>query len=359
MTSKEKAMRGNFALRWVTWLSVALFAVLLPQVAVAAEDLAKQQAERQMTQPLNNAPLWREVRKGENPYQTTQVRGIETNILVQPAGETWRQIHSGPLPLYGGLLLIAMLLLIFGYYRWKGPLRLHEKPTGRLIERFSDWERLVHWSAAISFVILAVSGLILTFGKYLILPVFGYTLFSWLAIIGKNLHNFVGPLFIFCVVVVFVTYVKDNVWRVADFAWLTKAGGLLSGEHVPAGRFNAGEKIWFWFAVTLLGLVAGVSGLVLDFPNFGQARFVMQLANVVHAITAMLFIAVALTHIYMGTLGTDGAYEAMRTGYVDETWAREHHQIWYEEVKAGRARQRFADDVPAEIKMQVAQATKA
>lgn len=333
-------------------------AVLLPHGVLAAGG-AQEQAQRQITQPGNNAPVWRDVRKGENPYQTTQVRGVETNILVQPAGETWRQIHNGPLPLYSGLLLIVMLLLIFSYYRWKGPLKLHEKPTGRLIERFSDWERLVHWSAAISFVILGISGIVLMFGKYVILPVFGYTLFSWLAIIGKNLHNFIGPLFIFCTLVMFVTFVKDNLWRAMDFTWFAKAGGLLSGEHVPSGRFNAGEKAWFWFGVTLLGLVIGASGLVLDFPNFAQTRSVMQTANVVHAITTILFIALAFAHIYIGTIGAEGAYEAMRHGLVDEAWAKEHHEIWYEEVKAGKAQQRFADDVAADVKSQVAQAIKA
>jgi len=336
---------------------VLLLALLLAPFAHAADDAT--QAQRQVTQPGNNAPVWRDVRKGENPYQTTQVRGVETNILVQSAGETWRQFHSGPLPLYSGLLLIAMLLLIFGYYRWKGPLRLHEKPTGRLIERFSDWERLVHWSAAISFVILGVSGIILMFGKYVLLPVFGYTLFSWLAIIGKNLHNFVGPLFIFCTLVMFVTYVKDNLWRAIDFTWFMKAGGLFSGEHVPSGRYNAGEKAWFWFGVTLLGLVIGASGLVLDFPNFAQTRYVMQMANVVHAIASILFILLAISHIYIGTIGAEGAYEAMRHGLVDEAWAKEHHEIWYEEVKAGTAQQRFADDVAPEVKTQVAQAIKA
>ena len=340
-------------------LALALLcAMLLPQGALAA-DGAQDQAQRQITQPGNNAPVWRNVRKGENPYQTTQVRGVETNILVQPAGETWRQIHNGPLPLYSGLLLIVMLLLIFGYYRWKGPLKLHEKPTGRLIERFSDWERLVHWSAAISFVILGISGIVLMFGKYVILPVFGYTLFSWLAIIGKNLHNFIGPLFIFCTLAMFVTYVKDNLWSARDFTWFVKAGGLLSGEHVPSGRFNAGEKAWFWFGVTLLGLIIGASGLVLDFPNFAQTRSLMQQANIVHAIGAILFIALALSHIYIGTIGAEGAYEAMRHGLVDEAWAKEHHEIWYEEVKAGKAQQRFADDVAPEMKSLVAQAIKA
>src|SRR3990167_1243107 len=311
-------MPGDFDTRTLVRLLFVLCIALFAQAAWAAEGSAKQ-AERQATQPLNNAPFWRDVRGGENPYQTTQVRGIETNVLVQTAGQTWREIHNGPLPLVGGLLLIAILLLIFGYYRWKGPLRVHENPTGRLIERFSDWERLVHWSAAISFVILAVSGLMLMFGKYVLLPMFGYTLFSWLAIIGKNLHNFIGPLFIFCVLAMFVTFVRDNVWQRIDFNWIAQAGGLLNGKHVPSGRFNAGEKAWFWFGVIFLGLVSGVSGLVLDFPNMDQGRTVMQLANIVHAISAVLFIALALSHIYIGTIGAEGAYEAMREGLVDQS----------------------------------------
>jgi formate dehydrogenase subunit gamma len=338
---------------------IALLLALLAAPFAHAADGAKEQAQRQATQPGNNAPLWREVRKGESPYQTTQVRGVETNILVQPAGETWRRIRNGPITLYGGIILIAVALLIFVYYRWKGPIKLHEKPTGRIIERFSDWERIVHWTTAISFVILAVSGIVTLFGKYVILPMFGYTLFSWLAILGKNLHNFVGPLFVFCMLVMFVTFVRDNLWRMIDFNWVAMAGGLLSGKHVPSGRFNAGEKAWFWFGVTFLGFVSSASGLVLDFPNFDQGRSVMQVANVVHAISAILFIALAFTHIYIGTIGTEGAYESMRLGLVDEAWAREHHEIWYEEVKAGKAPQHFVDNAPADVKTQVAQAIKA
>ncbi len=353
-------MIKSFVSERVLPLLVLLAGILLaPSLAWGADSSAQEQAQRQTTQPLNNAPMWRDVRKGENPYQTTQVRGIETNILVQSAGETWRQIRNGPITLYGGIILIAMLLVIFGYYRWKGPLKLHEKPTGRMIKRFNDWERIVHWTTAISFVILAVSGIIILFGKYVILPMFGYTLFSWLAILSINLHNFVGPLFVICILAMFVTYVKDNLWRAVDFNWFKKAGGLFSGEHVPSGRFNAGEKAWFWFGVILLGLVSSASGLVLDFPNFDQSRSVMQWANVVHAISALLFIAMALTHIYIGTIGAEGAYESMRLGLVDEMWAKEHHEIWYEEVKAGKAPQHFVDNVPADVKTQVAQAIKA
>jgi formate dehydrogenase subunit gamma len=353
-------MHGIDRMRWLRRLLVLLCLSALPQFAAAqAQEGAAGQAQRQVTQPGNNAPFWRDVREGINPYQTTQVRGVDTKILVQPGGETWREIRNGPISLYGGLLLIVVPFLILGFYRWKGPLKVHEGPTGRLIERFSDWDRIVHWSTAISFVILAFSGLVILFGKHVILPVFGYTLFSWLAIAAKNLHNFVGPLFVFCTLVMFVTFVRDNVWRRLDWLWVKKGGGLATGEHVPSGRFNAGEKAWFWFGVTLLGIVVGISGLILDFPNFDQTRAIMQQANVVHAIAAILYMAMSLGHIYLGTIGAEGAYEAMRHGVVDETWAKEHHEVWYEEVKAGTARQHFVDDVPPEVRIQVEQAIKA
>src|SRR3970040_1356033 len=142
---------------------------------------AKEQAQRQQDQPLNNAPVWRDVRGGENPYQTTQVRGVETNVLVQTQGEIWRQIRNGPITIYGGWLLVIVTALIALYYWRIGPLKLHDTPKGRLIERFNGWERTVHWLTAISFVVLAASGLVILFGKYVLLPVFGYTLFSWLA----------------------------------------------------------------------------------------------------------------------------------------------------------------------------------
>jgi formate dehydrogenase subunit gamma len=353
-------MLGHCDMRALVRLSFVLCIGLFAQSAWAAEGSAKQ-ADRQAAQPLNNAPYWRDVRGGENPYQTTQVRGIETNILVQTEGEIWRQIRNGPLTLYGGILLIAIPLLIFGYYRWKGALKLHDKPTGRFIERFSDWERIVHWSTAISFVILAVSGIVILFGKYVILPMFGYTLFSWLAIISKNLHNFVGPVFAVCVILMFIAFVKDNLPKAYDWLWVRKFGGMFGDrEHVPSGRFNAGEKVWFWLGVTVCGIVMIITGFILDFPNFAQGRGAMQLANVIHAITAVLFIAMGLGHIYMGTaVGVEGAYEAMRHGVVDETWAKDHHEVWYQEVKAGKARQHFVDDVPAEVKTQVAQAIKA
>jgi formate dehydrogenase subunit gamma len=204
------------------------------------------------------------------------------------------------------------------------------------LRRFTTWERTIHWTTAISFVLLAVSGLIILFGKNVLLPIFGYTLFSWLAILSKNVHNFVGPVFTVCLVLMFATFVRDNLWRRYDWAWLRRLGGMVSGQHVPSHRFNAGEKIMFWLMVLLVGgLVAG-SGLVLDFPNFSQTRYTMQIANLVHLAASSAMMVIALGHIYLGTIGLVGSDDAMRTGYVDEAWAREHHEYWYNDVKAGR-----------------------
>ena len=320
--------------QWFAALTVAGMCAIAPQAVVAADaaNAQKQQVERQSTQPGNNAPFWGDVRGGENKYQTTQVRGIESGVLMQTAGETWRQLRNGPITIYGGWLLVLVMAAIGAFYQLKGPIKLHGKPSGRQLLRFGPWDRMVHWGAAISFVLLAVTGIIILFGKHILLPIIGYTLFAWLAILAKNIHNFVGPVFAFCTILLFVTFVKDNLPKMHDFQWFAKAGGLFSGQHVPSERFNAGEKSWFWIGVTLLGVVVSVTGFILNFPNFEQGRLLMQQANVIHAIASIVFMTLALGHIYMGTLGVEGAYESMRTGYVDEVWAKEHHEFWYQEA---------------------------
>jgi formate dehydrogenase subunit gamma len=311
-----------------------------PQEAATTEqDRQPAQAARENTQPGNNAPFWRDVREGErNAYQTSQVRGVDTTILVQTEGEIWRQIRNGPITVYGGWLFVLVFLAAGLFYWWKGKITTHDPYTGRKIVRFTPWERLVHWTTAIAFVILAVSGIFMLFGRYVILPVFGYTVFSFLTIIGKNLHNFVGPLFLVCTVIMIITFLAENGPRAYDWVWVRKFGGLFGAEHVPSGKFNAGEKIWFWLGVVVLGLIVSASGLVLDFPNFGQSRETMQTSHIVHAVTGVLFMTMSLGHIYLGTIGQEGSYDAMRHGTVDETWAREHHEYWYRDVTAGRDR---------------------
>jgi formate dehydrogenase subunit gamma len=207
---------------------------------------------------------------------------------------------------------------------------------------------VVHWSVAISFVILGLSGLIMLFGKHILLPVMGYTLFAWLTMLSKNLHNFVAPFFILSVLVMVVIWLRDNLPRAYDWQWFGKSVAFFTrGAHIPSGRYNAGEKVWFWFGVIGLSIVVSWSGLILLFPNFDQTRAVMQDAWIWHAAAALLYIAMSLGHIYMGTIGVQGAYGNMRTGYTDETWAKEHHSIWYDEVRRSQPRAAPGGAVPA------------
>ena len=287
----------------------------------------------------NNPPKWSDV---EQKPQYASVPGREMNVLVEDNGQAWRTLRNGPITFYGGILLLVAPTLLLLFFFIKGPFKLNDTPTGRLVERFNSAERMTHWTVAISFVLLAATGIIILFGKYVLLPILGASVFSMITLVGKNIHNFVGPLFIFSLVVMFFLYVKDNFFSGDDFTWLAKLGGLLSGNHTPAGRFNGGEKAWFWIGVVVLGLTVGVSGLIMLFPNWNSARELMAQANLVHAGGAILFATLAFAHIYLGTIGTEGAYQGMREGYVDETWAKEHHSLWYDEVKAGKRPEKIA-----------------
>ena len=314
--------------------SAVLSSAVLAQPDTNEQDEAKQQAQRQVTQPLNNAPVWNEVRSGAP--QTTTVRGRETDVLIQPGGQTWRSLRDGQIAVYGGWALVGLFLVIAGFYTVKGTMRLHHPPTGRKLLRFTRLDRMIHWSTAITFSILAITGLVLFFGKTVLLPLIGYTSFSWLAILAKNLHNFVGPLFAVCTVLLFINFVRDNFPQRGDGQWIRHFGGLFSGKDTPSYKFNAGEKLWFWGGACVLGIIVNATGFILDFPNFDQTRQTMQIANVLHATGAVLFMLGGLGHIYMGTLGMAGAYDAMKTGYVDEQWAREHHEYWYNDIKSGK-----------------------
>ena len=299
-------------------------------------------AQRQQVQPLNNAPVWREVRSGAP--QTTTVVGRETNVLIQSQGETWRALRV-PMIFWGGVIVAIGILGLAVFYLLRGPLDVGEgeRRGGRLIERFAPMDRYAHWLLAITWVTLAITGLILSLGKSVLLPLIGYTLFSWLAILSKNLHNFVGPILIVAIPLMFVRYIRDNGVGKEDVKWFANILGYFKGHEYPSGRFNAGEKLVFWFVLVLFSTILVVTGLILVFPNFDQVRSTMQTANVVHTVAAYLAIGLALVHVYLGTIGMVDAYKAMRYGYVDESWAKHHHLRWYEDIVAGRSRQHFAD----------------
>lgn len=331
------------------FFAVALALALLTVGPAAAQQQGSGQ-ERAQTPPHNLAETWRDVRSGKEEY--TSIKGRETGVLVQTYGETWRQLKNGWVTPIVGWAVALVVVLIGSFYRWRGSIKVHGAPTGRLIQRFTPFERYVHWVLAISFSILGITGLIIMLGKYLLLPVIGYTLFGWLTQLSKHLHNFAGPVFVVSLLMFIVMFIKDNLPRFYDIGWLLKAGGMISGEHVASGKFNAGEKMWFWGGVVVLSLIVSASGLILDFPNFDQVRAVMIQANVVHAVAAGAVMAISLGHIYLGSIGLEGAYDAMRYGYVDEAWAKEHHEYWYNDIKSGKIKAGTASGVPVAPQVQ-------
>ncbi len=338
------------------WLCSGVSAQEKPAPAVVTEASADPQylqqnnAQRAQVQPGNNAPVWRQVGQGTTGYSSLpKSQAPEAGNLVQPfvqypgsgltnAGEAWRQVRNNWIIPYGGALLFIVVGALAIFYWRRGTMTLHGQTTGRKIERFTPFERSAHWTNAIAFCVLAVSGLVMAFGKFFLLPIIGSSLFGWLTYALKNAHNFAGPLFAVSLVVVFVTFVKDNLPSKGDLTWLLKGGGMFGGTEVPSHRFNAGEKVLFWAGVFALGAVVVVSGLFLDklLPSFVYTRGEMQIAHMVHAVATVLMMAMFLGHIYMGTIGMQGAYEAMRTGYVDETWAKEHHGLWHDDIQAGK-----------------------
>jgi len=322
-------------------------------------------AERARSQPGNNAPFWRGVHdSGDNAGFTTQ-EGSERGVLVQKfvqypgssytnAGEAWRQVRNRVIVPYGAALIVIALLAVALFYFYRGPIGEPMAERGRVIERFTPFERAAHWANAIAFVALAVSGLVMAFGRILLLPWMGGTLFGWLTYGLKTLHNFMGPLFVVSLIVVIFTFVRDELPRPGDAEWLRRFGGMFSGQEVPSHRFNAGEKVLFWIGVMVLGLIVAASGLVLDklIPDLAYTRGGMQVAHMVHAVSSILMMALFIGHIYLGSIGLGGAYTAMRHGWVTEHWAKEHHGFWADDVRAGKIpaqRSAPASPEPAEL----------
>lgn len=321
-----------------------------PEASADPNYLNQSNAERNKVQPGNNAPMWRQVGEGVTGYSSLpRAQAPEAGNLIQPfvqypgsrytnAGEAWRQVRNNWIIPYGAALLFVVLLAIVIFYFTRGAIGLHGTETGRKIERFTPFERATHWSNATAFVVLAVSGLVMAFGQFFLLPVIGHALFGWLTYALKTVHNFVGPLFVVTLILMFITFVRDNFPTRADLKWLAHFGGLFGGREVPSHRFNAGEKVVFWGGILVLGSIVAGSGLFLDklLPGFVYTRGEMQIAHMIHAVATLLMMAMIMGHIYIGTLGMKGAYSAMRHGYVDETWAREHHELWYDDVAAGK-----------------------
>jgi formate dehydrogenase subunit gamma len=248
-------------------------------------------------------------------------------VLMQPAGRQWDHFHEVTLRWFGAIVILGMIAALVAAYFIMGRLRMSRGRSGRKVRRFSPFERFSHWLTAVSFVILGVTGLNITFGKILLLPLIGLEAFSSLSQAAKYVHNFISASFVIGLALIVVLWIKDNIPRKVDIDWIRQGGGFVKSRHAPAGRFNAGEKAVFWCALGG-GVAVIASGGLLLFPFYVTGIAGMQLAQIVHAVIALLFVALIIAHIYIGTIGTEGAFEAMATGDVDVNWASEHHDLW-------------------------------
>jgi formate dehydrogenase subunit gamma len=248
-------------------------------------------------------------------------------VLIQPAGRTWDYFHEVLLHWGGAVVILGTIVLLGIAYLIMGRMRIAAGRSGQTIVRFKAFERFSHWLTAVSFVILGLTGLNITFGKIVLLPLIGPQAFSSVAEIAKYMHNFTSFSFVAGLTLIIVIFFKDNLPQKVDLEWIKQGGGFIKSKHAPAGRFNPGEKMVYWLSLGA-GVAVSVSGFLLLFPFYGTNIIEMQLAQVVHAIVAVLFVALILGHIYIGTLGMEGAFEAMGTGEVDLNWAKEHHDLW-------------------------------
>jgi formate dehydrogenase subunit gamma len=282
------------------------------------------------TRVLNEETLLRQSPRIEGQIDQLDERA---RVLIQPAGRTWDHFHEVTLYWLGAIVILGTLAALAAAYFVLGRLRISAGRSGRKVLRFKAFERFAHWLTAVSFVVLGISGLNITFGKHLLLPLIGNDAFSAFSQVAKYAHNFTSFPFVLGLVLIVVMFIKDNIPEKSDIEWFKQGGGFIKSKHAPARRFNAGEKLVFWGALGA-GVAVSVSGYLLLFPFYITNIADMQIAQVVHSIFAILFVALILGHIYIGTLGMEGAFEAMWTGEVDFNWAKEHHDLWLEDELA-------------------------
>lgn len=326
-------------------LFILSLAMILPTATyLIPTDAVQAQVVNDQNQRAN---FWRAVREGESGYSS--VVGPETGVFINNGGQNWRQMRNGVIATYGGWALIVALAACILFFLVRGKIKIEAERSGLTVPRWQVWERFMHWYTAAGFVVLAITGLSLLFGRLVLIPVLGPEGFSAWAALSINVHNVVGPFFSIGVFAMLLFWIKNNIPDATDMKWFAAGGGIIGSAHPSAGKANGGEKVWFWIVI-LVGLVAvcgsgfALIGWLAQMGIGDTTRASMQYMHQVHAIAAVIWIAVFIGHAYIGTLGTEGALEGMTTGRVSVEWAKQHHDMWYEEVK-GEAVQPPVSDV--------------
>ena len=321
-----------------TYLRLVIGALaLMLMVAIAAPASAQQRNPDGSVNPTASAvkeqQLLNALQSGGSISGRVSIPDQKSANLIHPAGRDWRQFHEVTLRWIGATAVLGMLIILVAFYLIRGQVKLESGYSGRRLVRFNAFERFVHWMTATCFIILALSGLNITFGKPLLMPLLGEGAFAAWSQWAKYAHNYLSFPFAIGVFCILLMWIGGNIPNKVDVEWLKRGGGIVGHDHPPAYRFNAGQKMIYWIVV-IGGMAVAVSGYLLMFPFYATGIEGMQLAQTVHAIIAMLFVAAMLGHIYIGTIGMEGAFEAMGEGTVDVNWAKEHHALWLEQEMA-------------------------
>jgi formate dehydrogenase subunit gamma len=310
-------------------LAVALALAFAGALTASAQTTPPAANEKELLEYLKKCPA------GQPCAGRVSIPDDKSGTLVQN-GRLWQERMEGPVKRYGGWFLIGVLALLVLFYFVRGRVRVDRGFSGQKIERFTGFERFVHWLTATSFIILGLTGLNIRFGRSVLMPLFGEDAFASISAFGKLLHNYTSFAFIAGIVLMLLIWIGHNLPAKGDGAWIAAGGGILKkGVHPPAGKFNPGQKLIFW-AVILLGGAIAVTGLLMMFPFYFSSMSGMQLATFLHSVLAIILIGVIFAHIYIGTIGMQGAFDAMGTGKVDLNWAKEHHSRWVDEVQGSR-----------------------
>ena len=309
--------------------------LIVAAIAAAAPAAAQQ--------PSSVNPTANAVKEQQLLQQNYRIQGlgsipdVKSYVIEQPMGRTWRLVHEVYLHWIAAAVILGVVVLLGLFFLLRGRIRIKDGRSGRTILRFNSFERMTHWVVAVSFVILALTGLNITFGKQLLLPLIGPDAFSQWSIMAKYAHDYSSFPFVLGVVVLFLLWARPNVLTAVDIEWFKQGGGMVGHKDPPAWKFNGDQKLLFWLVVLGTVGVAG-SGIFLLFPFYLTNIFGMQIAQVIHALIAIAFVALIIAHLYIGSLGMEGGFEAMGTGEVDLNWAKQHHALWVEqELGQGRA----------------------
>ena len=342
MSNTKFKKQTNKRLRYMTWSIgfIVFCAMALPMTGYLFTDAQTEVFAQQSAGDTNQrSNFWRAVRGGGEGYSsvTGSDANAETNMLYNVTGQDWRQVRNRWIATYGGWILFAVLFALAVFYALKGKVKLSEPASGERVPRWTVAERFLHWYTAILFICLSITGLSLLYGRAVLIPLLGPEGFALWANFAINTHNYIGPFFAVGPLLMFVFWVKHNLPNKQDITWFAEGGGIIGKKHPSAGKANAGEKVWFWIVIFLgLGAVCftgfALIGWVQDYMGQEFTRAIAQQMHVIHAVAALLWIAVFLGHAYIGTIGSQGSIDAMTKGHVSVEWAKQHHDVWYDDL---------------------------